>query len=585
MEDWSVEWLGDAALLLRASASGRGEPARAAERMLASGIGWIADAVPAYDTVAVHLDRSWLANGGDGTPPERLVEAIRAALRGGGQERAKPRAVVEIPVVYGGEHGPDLAEAAARSGLSAERFAREHAGAEYEVAMLGFAPGFPYLTGLPEHLAQPRRQTPRARVESGAVGIAGAQTGVYPVASPGGWQIVGRTPMRLFRPEAEEPFSLRPGDRVRFVPIPAEKADWNRASGADVAAGGAAEVTPEAPAALAVLAPGLATTVQDLGRPGWQAFGVSAGGAMDADAFRLANRLVGNDEAAAALEITLQGGVYRIKRDVLAAVAGAELEASVDGDSLPQGRPVLLRAGAMLVLGRALRGCRAYLAIAGGIDVPPALGSRSTDARAGIGGYRGRALAAGDALRACEPPPAARRLMAALAERAAESGALWAAPQSFAAAASSLPREGRPAVLRALPGVGWRRFARQAQQALEAGEYAVLPASDRMGLRLSGAPLPAEERGELLSHGVAPGAVQVPADGQPIVLAAGCQPTGGYPVIAHVISADRGLLAQLKPGDRLRFALVDLEQAWQALRERGRNAGVQAAAIRLRWFR
>ncbi|MBB6695217.1 allophanate hydrolase subunit 2 family protein, partial [Cohnella xylanilytica] len=162
----------------------------------------------------------------------------------------------------------------------------------------------------------------------------------------------------------------------------------------------------------------------------------------------------------------------------------------------------------------------------------------------------------------------------------------WAAPSAFAEAArvASLPPPGSAAALRALPGVGAERFADGTRRLFAASEYVVQPASDRMGLRLQGPPLPAERQGELLSHGVAPGAVQVPADGQPIVLAADCQPTGGYPVIAHVAKADLDLLAQLRPGDKLRFEPIGLEEALEAYRENERRHSQLAAAIRLRWF-
>lgn len=183
-----------------------------------------------YDPVAVrrHMPQRKAADSGekDGSAA-RLYETVCAwmdELWAQAKEGAKvSRRCVEIPVLYGGEWGPDLDEVSRRCGLAPEETVALHSGAEYTVYMIGFAPGFPYLGGLPERLAMPRRETPRLRVAAGSVGIGGSQTGVYPLETPGGWQIIGRTPLSLFRPDREEPALLRSGDRVRFVPIDARR--------------------------------------------------------------------------------------------------------------------------------------------------------------------------------------------------------------------------------------------------------------------------------------------------------------------------------------------------------------------------
>lgn len=553
--EWVVQPLGDRAFLLaRAKEEGPpGATAAAARRIRALGPPWLREVVPAYRSIAVHL-RPFAIE------PSRAAEELLRDLRSfQGTDDGTEKKVVEIPVVYGGEDGPDLAASAARSGMTEESFALAHAEAEYDVAMIGFAPGFPYLSGLPGRLAQPRRQTPRLRVPAGSVGIAGGQTGVYPVASPGGWQIIGRTAARLFRPEEREPFLLGPGDRVKFVPV--ASLDVSEDERMQPAAETGKRGGPRREPALTVLKPGLLTTVQDAGRPGWQAYGVSVGGAMDERARRTANALVGNADDAAALEFTMIGAAFAVERPILIAVSGAGIEATVDGEPVPSNRPIAIRAGATLAFGRAREGCRAYMAIAGGIDVPRVLGSRSADPRAGIGGGSGAALVRGERLACGEPTAQSLVLSDALHRDARKSGRSWSTVPWQASAVNAAPERGKAATVRIVPGAEWEQFGEEARRALLGSAYRVAAASDRMGVRLAGPALARLESSELASHGVAPGTIQVPPDGQPIVLAAGCQPTGGYPKIAHVASADFPLLAQLVPGDAVRFERIDPAEA------------------------
>ena len=177
--------------------------------------------VPAFASVAVHYDPMQVGAGGDSseTPQARLVETLRAALSSVRDEMVLPAAIVEVPVCYGGELGPDLEDVARAHDLSVDEVVEIHSGGDYLVYMVGFMPGFAYLGGLSERIATPRRSVPRTRVPSGTVGIGGSQTGVYPLESPGGWNLIGRTPQRMFLPEKEPPTLLEIGDRVRFRPI------------------------------------------------------------------------------------------------------------------------------------------------------------------------------------------------------------------------------------------------------------------------------------------------------------------------------------------------------------------------------
>ncbi len=500
----------------------------------------ITDVVPAYATVAIFYDvRRWTA--GERSAYDSVCEAVKACAASAGirsrrlRRRARER-LIEIPVCYGGEEGPDLEAVALNAKLTAAEVVKYHAAGSYRVQAIGFAPGFPYLTGLPPALKMARRPTPRTSVPSGSVAIGAAQTGIYPLETPGGWQLIGRTPLSLFRAQEEAPALLRMGDRVKFRAIdhPEFVRLKQRHRPPVVPAGVEASHGLESkPPAFEVVHPGLLTTVQDLGRPGHRASGLPVSGAMDPFALRLANLLVGNPEGAAGLEITLRGPELLFAVDTVVAVGGAEFA------GVPTWRPMAVRAGERLKFGECLQGCRAYLAIAGGIDVPLALGSRSTYLRADLGGYAGRALRSGD------------RLPAGSGRAAKVRAGSWRVSPSI------LPAYAAAVTLRVLAAAQTADYGPRFWSA----EFRVSPQSDRMGLRLECEQPIEGGKKELVSSAVAPGTVQVPPDGRAILLMADAQTIGGYPQAAHVIGPDLPLAAQLRPGDRLRFRPVSLEEA------------------------
>ncbi len=262
---------------------------------------------------------------------------------------------------------------------------------------------------------------------------------------------------------------------------------------------------------------GFFSSVQDLGRTGFREFGVSLSGALDPFALRVANLVVGNDERAAGLEITLGGLQLRFKPQI---------------------------------------GCRAWLAISGGVDVPIVLGSRSTDLRANFGGFDGRALRDGDVIplgpRPGSPIPAT-------------TISSWTAPHDWVSPAKPSP------ILRFLSGMDWTRFNASTLQRLTSEPFAVSPDSDRMGVRLTGPELPRADNVDLISEAVVPGTVQVPPSGQPILLLGDCQTIGGYPKIAQVITVDLGMAAQVRAGDRVRFLEVSFGDAHQLFLQRERS--------------
>jgi biotin-dependent carboxylase-like uncharacterized protein len=278
---------------------------------------------------------------------------------------------------------------------------------------------------------------------------------------------------------------------------------------------------------LTVLAPGPLATVQDRGRRGWAGVGVTTSGAADRGAHELANRLVGNHLEAATVEVTAGGLRLRAERTLLVAVTGAPAPVSVDGRAAPFDAPLTMPPGSVLCLGRPAVGLRSYLAVRGGVDLPPVLGSRSTDTLSGLGP---RPLAAGDVL--------------PVGTLAGEEPVVDVAPVR--------PPSARP-VLRVLPGPRRDWLTPAAWTALTSAEWTVTADSDRVGLRLDGPRLERARDGELPSEGLVPGAVQVPPDGAPVLFLADHPVTGGYPVLAVVTTADLPAAAQLRPGDPVRF--------------------------------
>jgi antagonist of KipI len=308
-----------------------------------------------------------------------------------------------------------------------------------------------------------------------------------------------------------------------------------------------------------VVTGGLQTTVQDLGRVGFQSQGVPGGGAMDRTALRLANLLVGNNDGAAVLETTLIGPALKFDEDALVALAGADMEATIEGRPLPMWRAVWVPSGSTMRFGRPTVGCRTYLAIAGGIDVPRVFGSRSTYLRAKFGGCDGRALKPGDIIQHGELSVLSSGILNALG-----TGGSSPIVARWTIATAMRPRYSDDALARLVGGAHLGLLTAPSRDALAGASFRVSSSSDRMGYRLEGASLSLRHPIELLSEGTTFGTVQLPPGGAPIVLMADAQTTGGYPRVGEVASVDLPLIAQLKPGDRLRFRFISLEDA-QAL--------------------
>jgi KipI family sensor histidine kinase inhibitor len=502
------------------------------------GIPGVVERIPGARTVLVRFD-PLRVSAADLAAVLQATEVDDVRLTGAGE--------VTVPVVYDGE---DLDEAAALLEVSADELVNRHLAAAWRVAFSGFAPGFGYVVGDDPLFAVPRRSSPRTRVPAGSVALAGEFTGVYPRESPGGWQLIGRTDAVMWDIDRDPPALLSPGAAVRFERVRARVAGADGSENADAlaaarrVAGRHAESeargpgSPSPAAGIEVVRPPLQLLVQDAGRPGYAALGVSESGAADRRAMRDANRAVGNVLDAAVLE-SVGGMVLRFRGSGVAAVTGAIGELALidaEGAARPvvHGAPFATVDGDELTLAHPERGLRYVIAVRGGVDAVSALGSRAADTLAGLGPH---ALAAGDLVgigsagsRPVEPDVVARDLPA--------------------------PGELVELVITLGPRDDW--FTAGAIDTLTGQEWTVTPRSDRVGIRLHGeVPLERARGGELPSEGAVTGAIQVPPDGQPVLFLPDHPLTGGYPIIGALTDRSLDLAGQLAPGVRIRLIVKE----------------------------
>jgi len=449
---------------------------------------------------------------------DATVEELLGATRS--LDRLSERRRHRIDVVLDGE---DLDEAMDRTGLSFEDVARSLTEASLEVAAVGFAPGFGYLTGLEGPLAAlERRATPRARVPKGSLAVAAGYAALYPAATPGGWWLLGRSSAELFDPLREEPSLLAPGDLVS-VDVVDELA-------APREPGRRARLAPPSGATpvLKVVHAAPGCSVVDDGRQGWGSVGVPRGGAFDPDRASLVRGLLG--DAPGALEVASGGLVFDVLFD--AVIAAIDLLLELDGRAIPSGVPVSIRAGSQLALPQVFHGARGYLGLANGPLIEPVLGSMSTDQLCFVGPGL---LEAGDVL-------GARRRHARTRSSLSTAGL------------------GVPGHLRVVRGPQEAQLVRAG--GLDGLVAAVRAPSNRVGLRLEplGGPLELAVA-EVASFPVVTGAIQAPPDGSLVILGPDHATLGGYPVVGCVIGADLAKLGRLSLGDEVTFEEVSLHEA------------------------
>ncbi|EJB08181.1 allophanate hydrolase subunit 2 [Rhizobium leguminosarum bv. trifolii WSM597] len=478
----------------------------------------VRDLIPAARTIMVDYDPAIVSS-------DALVQLISNLDLSA--QAARHGETFEIPVIYDGE---DLRDVADHLGCTQTEVIRHHTEATFTVAFTGFAPGFAYMTSDDPIFNVPRRGTPRVRIPAGSVALAGRFGGVYPSDSPGGWQLIGRTPLKMWDLSRERAALLTPGDRVRFMdlertgasksPKPAKSLPKKRSP----EKGGIRVIRADRPA-----------LYQDLGRGGCSGQGVSTSGAMDRESFRRANLAVGNVQTEGAIEIAFGCFELRADRPITVAVTGATCPLTIRTASGQQlrathGEAIALDEGDELVLGFPDRGSRSYLALRGGFAVDPVLGSVSVDTLAKIG-----------------PDPITEGDFVIPAGRHAHAVGLGGpSPQ--------LPDDKLPVTLDVIlgPRVDW--FTPNGVETFLEQEWVVTPESSRIGIRLAGArTIERIDDAELQSEATVLGAIQVPHSGQPVLFAADHPLTGGYPVIAVVAAHHLDLAGQLPIGARIRF--------------------------------
>ncbi|WBU62016.1 urea amidolyase family protein [Paracoccus albus] len=472
----------------------------------------VAELVPAAETLAVTYDPNVVT-------AERLAAEI--SLRDLSAQTQTRGREVEIPVHYDGE---DLEEVASLTGLSRADVIARHGETAWLAAFNGFAPGFCYLAGGDPALNVPRRSSPRTAVPAGSVALAGSFSAVYPQDSPGGWQLIGTTPLPMWDITRDPPAWLKPGDSVRFV---------------DLAQPGVSFSLPPAPpvqkpakpdARLDIIAAPFPALMQDQGRNGQLAQGIAASGAVDAGAFRSLNRLLGNPAGTAALELVGGGLRLRATTPCTMALAGAPRSVTLNGNiSLPSHTAFAVDAGDEVAIGGPENGMYGYLGVRGGFAVAPVLDSAATDTLARIGP---------DVLKAGDWVGLARA-------RSEAVGPPLPLP--------ALPRSGDVVEIDVIMGPRTDWFAGPEIDSFLNQTWIVTQQSSRIGKRLEGVPLRRADSRELPSEATMTGAIQIPHSGQPVLFLPDHPLTGGYPVIATVAPHHLDLVAQAPPGAKLRF--------------------------------
>lgn len=441
---------------------------------------------------------------------------------------------IEVPVDYNGEDLPDVAS---HTGLTVAEIIRRHTEHEYMVAFCGFAPGFGYLTGGDPALQVPRRKTPRTRIPAGSVALAGGFSGVYPQASPGGWQIIGTTPLKMWDLSRTPPALFQPGYHVRFIDRAKTARDFFIPAPAAPEPALQTSALADKTVSFLVLSTPLPALFQDLGRFGQTGQGVSSSGAMDRGALKAANRLVGNLETEPCLELTGGGFSFRSTGRTIIGFTGAPCDLTIH---TAEGQmrnpdfytPIALEADDVVKLSAPRAGARSYLSVRGGFDVCKPLNSAATDTLAGIGPDQIRAGA---------------RLNVKNAEKCLPVSLLETP-------ALALPRPGETVVLDVVLGPRTDWFTPESLKVFSDTLWAVTAQANRVGIRLdANATLARVSPAELPSEGCVAGALEVPPDGKPLLLLADHPMTGGYPVIGAVTDYHLDLAGQIPIGAKIQF--------------------------------
>jgi len=511
------------------------------------------ETVPAYNTLAVYYNPVEVVQTA-ATIAASVEQTVRNILANAKSPTASTTTqLIEIPVCYDDDFAPDLAETAGNLQLSKEALIQLHSSKTYYVYMLGFTPGFPYMGKTDERIVTKRKQQPRLAVVPGSVAIAGEQTGIYPFATPGGWNIIGRTPLQLFDRHKTNPFLLKAGDEVQFKPITQDEFEQYSSSNIELNSTNSINRSTETSAAnkpiIQVEQCGFLTTLQDTGRTGYLQYGVSKGGAMDSSAAQLANVLVGNDAEETVLELTQSPHRFLFTADTVIAFAGGGLQPETEQQVMPLHKPLFVAAGTVVHCRQQLPGFRLYMAVAGGFAADEFLQSSSTDLLIKAGGFDGRSLKKADIL-------AQKNKHNKLQQQLLQVLKAGATIELFQSHESMMGT-----TIRVLKGAEWNYLTDASATNFTQQAFTVTQQSNRMGYRLKTEILQTNQSCDIISSPVTQGTVQLTSSGEMIILMAEAQTVGGYPHIAQVCAADLSLLAQKKPGDAIQFQIVSLQEA------------------------
>jgi antagonist of KipI len=485
------------------------------------------ETVPSYTTLTVFYAPQKI-NAGPLSPSEFVVQYVKTLL---GKEKELTNFVADtivVPVCYDEAFGYDLASLAEAKNISMQSLIQLHSEQEYKVYMMGFLPGFPYMGEVHPKLVAPRKASPRSVVAAGSVGIAGNQTGIYPLDSPGGWQIVGRTPLHLFDLNNDQIFYFKTGNRIRFEPI--SKSQFYALK---------KELSPtvtisNAKSNAIVLKPGVFAIFQDMGRQGYRAFGIPESGAMDITSHHLANAIVGNTMDAATIEVTMGGMAIQFLENTYVVVTGAG-KAVVDAQTISYNKKQLVKAHSVLEIRFSDQGLRTYIAVEGGFETTILLNSRSATPKINIGSVLTKGAALYFGKKQAKPSRGFVNL--------------------------TFPNFELSKTIRIIEGAEYDWLDPASKLILGSDTFHLSNRCDRMGYHLQGVPLKTKTIQELLSTAVVKGTIQLTPNGQLIVLMNDCQTTGGYPRVAQVAAVDMPILAQLRPTDDVSFKMISFIEA------------------------